>query len=94
LTENLIEEFFKEPNHRKLLLEARENSIKHDTGIVFLRACAEHPPYNHQVNEKGDILDSNGRMLSETNPEEYKIIISNAKKQARQESHLFKDVLG
>lgn len=93
MTENLIEEFFKEDGPRELLLEARENSIKDDTGIIFLRACAEHPPYDHQVTEKGEILDSDGRMLSKTNPEEYKTIIDLAKKQARQESHLFKSVL-
>ena len=94
MTENLIEKFFKEPLKKKLLLEARENSIWSSSGLVFLKACAEYPPYNHQVDANGNILDTKGRMLSKTNPEEYKTIIDLAKQQARQESHLFKDVLG
>ena len=93
MTDNLIDNFFKEPLNKELLLKAREDSIWSRSCIIFLKACAEYPPYNHLVDTNGNILDTNGRMLSKTNPEEYETIIDLAKQQARKESSLFKEVL-
>ena len=70
--------------------QARENSVFSDSGRVFLDACAS--TYDASVSD-GKLIDANGKVMDESSPE-YKAIVNMAKKQARGESAIGRDIIG
>jgi hypothetical protein len=71
--------------------QARENSVFSDKGRIFLDACALD--YGAAVNSEGELIDANGKVMDESSPE-YKSIVALAKKQARGESAIGRDIIG
>ena len=75
---------------RETVMQARENSVFTDEGRIFLDASASL--YGAAVNNDGLIIDENGNVMTDKDPN-YQIII-NMKKQARAQSALGSDLLG
>ena len=73
------------------IAQARENTIFTDEGRIFLDACALD--YGAAVNSEGELIDANGKVMDESSPE-YKSIVALAKKQARGESAIGRDIIG
>tara|TARA_R100001510_G_C7612844_1_gene175853 strand:- start:486 stop:758 length:273 start_codon:yes stop_codon:yes gene_type:complete len=76
---------------RETVMQARENSVFTDEGRIFLDASASL--YGAAVNNDGLIIDENGNVMTDKDPN-YQIIINTAKKQARAQSALGSDLLG
>ena len=70
--------------------QARENSVFGDKGRIFLDASASL--YGATVSE-GLLIDAKGKIMTEKDPD-YKNIIRMAKKQARAESAIGRDIIG
>ena len=70
---------------------AREMSIFTEDGRMFLDASAML--YGASVNMKNEIIKENGQVMKEDDPN-YHRIISMAKKQARVESRIGRDIIG
>ena len=76
---------------REAVMEARENSIFTDRGRIFLDATASL--YGASVNSDGLLIDENGNVMTDKNPD-YQNIINMAKKQARAQSAIGRELLG
>ena len=76
---------------REHIAKAREGSIFTDKGRMFLDATAML--YGAAVNSKGELIDADGKVMKEDNPD-YQNIIRMAKKQARAESSIGRDIVG
>ena len=72
------------------VMEARENSVFSDKGRIFLDASASL--YGATVSE-GLLIDAKGNVMTQRNPD-YQNIIRMAKKQARAESAIGRDIIG
>ena len=70
--------------------QARENSVFSEKGRIFLDASASL--YGATVSE-GLLIDAKGKVMTEKAPD-YKNIIRMAKKQARAESAIGRDIIG
>ena len=70
--------------------QARENSVFSEKGRIFLDASASL--YGATVSE-GLLIDAKGKIMTEKDPD-YKNIIRMAKKQARAESAIGRDIIG
>ena len=70
--------------------QARENSVFSEKGRIFLDASASL--YGATVSE-GLLIDAKGKVMTEKDPD-YKNIIRMAKKQARAESAIGRDIIG
>ena len=75
---------------RETVMQARENSVFTDEGRIFLDASASL--YGAAVNDDGLIIDENGNVMTDKD-RNYQIIINMAKKQARAQSALGRDLL-
>jgi hypothetical protein len=73
------------------IAQARENTIFTDEGRIFLDACALD--YGAAVNSEGQIIKENGEVMEENDPD-YQAIIGKAKKQARAQSHIGRNIIG
>lgn len=71
--------------------QARENSVFSDKGRIFLDACALD--YGAAVNSEGELIDANGKVMDKSSPE-YENIVALAKKQARAQSAIGRDIIG
>jgi len=76
---------------REHIEKAREKSIFTNEGRVFLDACALE--YDAAVNSDGQIIKSDGTIMSKDDAE-YKTIVEKAKKQARAQSSIGGNILG
>lgn len=70
--------------------QARENSVFSDKGRIFLDASASL--YGASVSD-GLLIDAKGNIMTEKDPD-YNNIIRMAKKQARAESAIGRDIIG
>ena len=70
--------------------QARENSVFSEKGRIFLDASASL--YGATVSE-GLLIDAKGKVMTEKDPD-YKNIIRMAKKQARAEAAIGRDIIG
>jgi len=70
--------------------QARENSVFSEKGRIFLDASASL--YGATVSEEL-LIDAKGKIMTEKDPD-YKNIIRMAKKQARAESAIGRDIIG
>ena len=71
--------------------QAREMSIFTDDGRIFLDATAML--YGAAVNNKGEIIKENGEVMKENDPD-YLSIVNTAKKHARAQSHIGRNLNG
>ena len=76
---------------REDLPKVREASIFTDKGRIFLDAAALD--YGAAVNSDKQIIKEDGTVMSEKDPD-YKNIVEAAKKQARSESPIGRDLIG
>ena len=76
---------------RDFVLKAREHSIFTEQGRIFLDAAAMS--YDAFVNEDGKLVDARGREIDEMHSD-YTSIVNMAKKQARAESPIGRDLIG
>lgn len=75
---------------RDYVLKARENSVFTEQGRIFLDAAAM--TYGAHV-EDGKLVDARGVEIDEMHPD-YTSIVNMAKKQARAESRIGRDLIG
>ena len=73
------------------VMKARERSVFIDKGRVFLDATAL--AYGAAVNRENQLIDADGKVMDE-NHEDYRAIMSRAKKQARAESPIGRSLIG
>lgn len=76
---------------RETVMEARENSVFTSKGRMFLDANAS--AYGAAVNAEGQLIDASGKVMDEKHPD-YQTIINMAKRQARAQSSIGRDLLG
>lgn len=75
---------------RDFIMQVREHSIFGEQGRIFLDAAAM--TYGARV-EDGKIVDARGNVIDEMHPD-YTAIVNMAKKQARAESPIGRDLIG